>query len=52
MRTTMKTTLSSSVRQGAYRATLAGLAALSLFGAGLAHADVDLAKSSVIATTK
>jgi polyisoprenoid-binding protein YceI len=34
------------------RAALAGLASLSVFGAGLAHADVDLSKSTVIATTK
>ncbi|NKJ46885.1 polyisoprenoid-binding protein, partial [Burkholderia sp. SG-MS1] len=38
--------------QSVRRATLAGLASLSLFGAGLAHADVDLSKSTVIATTK
>ncbi|WP_233835948.1 YceI family protein [Paraburkholderia sp. ZP32-5] len=44
----MKTT----VYQSAHRAALASVAALALFGANLAHADVDLAKSSVIATTK
>ncbi|WP_116121922.1 YceI family protein [Paraburkholderia sp. BL6669N2] len=44
----MKTTLYHSVQ----RATLAGIAAFSLFGASLAHADVDASKSSVIATTK
>ena len=38
--------------QSIRRATLAGLATLSLFGAGVAHADVDLSKSTVIATTK
>jgi polyisoprenoid-binding protein YceI len=43
-----ETMLLQSVR----RATLAGLATLSLAGAGLAHADVDLSKSTVIATTK
>jgi polyisoprenoid-binding protein YceI len=48
MHTTMKNTFYSS----AFRATLAGITALSLFGAGLAHADVDLNRSSVIATTK
>jgi polyisoprenoid-binding protein YceI len=52
MRTTMKSTVFHIARHSAFRATLAGIAALSLFGAGLAHADVDLAKSSVIATTK
>ncbi|MCC8394653.1 YceI family protein [Paraburkholderia sp. MMS20-SJTR3] len=36
----------------AQRAALASVAALTLFGANLAHADVDLAKSTVIATTK
>ncbi|MBB5461933.1 YceI family protein [Paraburkholderia sp. Cpub6] len=36
----------------AHRATLASFAVLALLGANLAHADVDLAKSSVIATTK
>ncbi|MGF6661339.1 polyisoprenoid-binding protein YceI [Paraburkholderia atlantica] len=36
----------------AHRAALASFAALALIGANLAHADVDLAKSSVIATTK
>jgi polyisoprenoid-binding protein YceI len=44
MRTTMKNTLHHSI--------LAGVAALSLLGAGLAHADVDPSKSTVIATTK
>ncbi|WP_144148666.1 YceI family protein [Paraburkholderia sp. BCC1884] len=44
----MKSTLAHS----ASRATLAGLVALSLLGAGLAHADVDASKSSVIATTR
>jgi polyisoprenoid-binding protein YceI len=44
----MKKTLHHSV----YRAMLAGGAALSLFAAVAAHADVDTAKSSVIATTK
>jgi len=44
MRTTMKNTL--------YHSLLAGAAALSLFGASVAHADVDTSKSSVIATTK
>jgi polyisoprenoid-binding protein YceI len=48
----MRTTMKSSAFQSAHRATLTGLAALSLFGAGLAHADVDLSKSTVIATTK
>jgi polyisoprenoid-binding protein YceI len=48
----MRTTMKSSTFQSVHRATLAGLAALSLFGAGLAHADVDLSKSTVIATTK
>jgi polyisoprenoid-binding protein YceI len=48
MRTTMKTTTIQSFQ----RAALAGVAALSMFGASLAHADVDPAKSSVIATTK
>jgi polyisoprenoid-binding protein YceI len=48
MRTTMKTHLSHSLR----RPALAGLAALALFGAALAHADVDTSKSTVIATTK
>ncbi|NVH75200.1 YceI family protein [Paraburkholderia sp. JPY432] len=36
----------------AHRAALASFAAFALIGANLAHADVDLAKSSVIATTK
>ncbi|MEC5406021.1 YceI family protein [Paraburkholderia sp. MPAMCS5] len=40
----MKTTLQHAI--------LAGVAALSLFGAGLAHADIDTSKSTVIATTK
>lgn len=44
----MKTLSHSSV----YRAVLAGVAALSLFSAAAARADVDTAKSSVIATTK
>jgi hypothetical protein len=44
MRITMKNTLHHSI--------LAGVAALSLFGVGLAHADVDTSKSTVIATTK
>ena len=35
-----------------YHSILAGVAALSLFGAGLAHADVDVSKSTVVATTK
>jgi polyisoprenoid-binding protein YceI len=48
MRTTMKSTAFHSVR----RAALAGLAAFSMFGAGLAHADVDLSKSTAVATTK
>jgi polyisoprenoid-binding protein YceI len=48
MRTTMKTYLDRSIR----RPALAGLAALALLGASLAHADVDVAKSSVVATTK
>jgi polyisoprenoid-binding protein YceI len=52
MRTTMKPTVFHSVSQRAQRVTLAGIAALSLFGVSLAHADVDLGKSSVIATTK
>jgi polyisoprenoid-binding protein YceI len=57
MRTTMKSTSSQPMRQtmllqSVRRATLAGLAILSLVGASLAHADVDLSKSSVIATTK
>jgi polyisoprenoid-binding protein YceI len=42
----------SPMYQSAHRAALAGLAALSLFGASLAHADVDLGKSTVVATTK
>lgn len=44
----MKSTLSHS----ASRVTLAGLAALSLFGTSLARADIDMGKSSVIATTR
>jgi len=48
----MKPTVFHSVSQRAQRVTLAGIAALSLFGVSLAHADVDLGKSSVIATTK
>jgi len=48
----MKPTVFHSVSQRAHRVTLAGIAALSLFGVSLAHADVDLGKSSVIATTK
>ncbi|NML30124.1 YceI family protein [Paraburkholderia antibiotica] len=44
----MKTLFSLS----AHRAALASVAALTLFGANLAQADVDLAKSSVIATTR
>ena len=53
----MKSTSSQPMRQtmllqSVRRATLAGLATLSLVGAGLAHADVDLSKSTVIATTK
>jgi len=40
----MKTTLHHSI--------LAGVAALSLLGASLAHADIDTSKSTVIATTK
>jgi polyisoprenoid-binding protein YceI len=48
----MRTTMKSTIYKSAWRATLAGIAAVSLFGAGLAHADIDLGKSSVIATTK
>jgi polyisoprenoid-binding protein YceI len=48
----MRTTMKSTVYQSAHRAAFVSLAALALFGANLAHADVDLAKSSVIATTK
>ena len=44
--------MKSSAFQSVHRAALAGLAALSLFGASLAHADVDLSRSTVIATTK
>ncbi|OLL28938.1 polyisoprenoid-binding protein [Burkholderia sp. SRS-W-2-2016] len=36
----------------AQRAALASVAVLAMLGANLAHADVDLAKSTVIATTK
>ncbi len=35
-----------------HRVTLAGITAISLFGASFAHADVDTSKSTVIATTK
>jgi polyisoprenoid-binding protein YceI len=53
MRTTMKPTSFYTMRlHSIHRATLTGFAMLSLFGAGLAHADVDLSKSTVIATTK
>ncbi|WP_425313346.1 YceI family protein [Paraburkholderia terricola] len=48
MRTTMKTTFSRPF----LRPAVAVIAGLSLFGASLAHADVDTSKSSVIATTK
>ena len=48
----MHTTMKSTFYSRAHRATLAGIAVLSLFGAGLAQADVDLSKSTVIATTK
>ena len=44
--------MKSTIFQSIHRATLTGIAALSMFGAGLAHADVDLSKSTVIATTK
>jgi len=44
MRTTMKSNF--------YHSILAGVAAFSFFGAGLAHADVDTSKSTVVATTK
>jgi polyisoprenoid-binding protein YceI len=48
----MRTTMKSTTPQSLHRATLIGVAALSLFGASLARADVDLSKSSVVATTK
>ncbi|WP_412534841.1 YceI family protein [Paraburkholderia sp. DD10] len=48
MRTTMKTNFSRPF----LRPAVAVIAGLSLFGASLAHADVDTSKSSVIATTK
>jgi polyisoprenoid-binding protein YceI len=48
MRPTMKTNFYHSI----HRMTLAGIAALSLTAASLAHADIDTSKSTVIATTK
>ncbi|MFM0220581.1 YceI family protein [Paraburkholderia dipogonis] len=44
--------MKSNFYHSVQRVTLAGITALSLFGANLAHADVDTSKSSVIATTK
>jgi polyisoprenoid-binding protein YceI len=44
----MKTNFYHSI----HRMTLAGIAALSLTAASLAHADIDTSKSTVIATTK
>ncbi|HEX7913303.1 MAG TPA: YceI family protein [Paraburkholderia sp.] len=44
----MRTNLYHSI----HRVTLAGIAALSLAGASLAHADIDTSKSTVVATTK
>ncbi len=35
-----------------HHSVLAGVAALTLFGANLAHAGIDMAKSTVVATTK
>ena len=35
-----------------HRVTLAGMAAVSLFGTSFAHADVDIGKSTVVATTR
>lgn len=44
--------MKSNFYHSVQRATLAGIAAFSLAGASLAHADVDTSKSTIIATTK